>query len=433
MDDELEAVLSGDPEAQFDLSRQLGRRTEGPPANNAKVGLEEVFLEQGVADTSPTVEWEVGAEPLPLEDDTSSAMSSLSSQLSDIAPHPGYPFWKYRRTTHGAPIMLPNMLPQHGIPQQADYVALNVERHDREPTVYSTMGGGAPIYCNVLHAEPRPEIPPGDGGDELYLLGERFQMDYIVTQAIEAVGDAEVAADIYRLCRFSERKHEIQRECQRLSHLADFLTSEWQQHYSKEKRLRAQEEAAIKRLIATRVTERMEPYIHFNDEHAYLSRSHMRNDILRSGWNELEQNYGTDITRPRPTVNRSWTAPERYKTPEPGSEGEAPAASTTPQTSPSAAGSDRSAELRAQAARRRSSRCKYCTVRGHFAKECIVLHWLCHQVGGGRCSVPRNHFHYHPVEQPMCPYVGFHSIALYKQVEQSGIDDREVVNTEANK
>ena len=40
----------------------------------------------------------------------------------------------------------------------------------------------------------------------------------------------------------------------------------------------------------------MEPYIHFNDEHAYLSRSHMRNDILRSGWNELEQNYGTDIT-----------------------------------------------------------------------------------------------------------------------------------------
>ena len=40
----------------------------------------------------------------------------------------------------------------------------------------------------------------------------------------------------------------------------------------------------------------MEPYIHFNDEHAYLLRSHVRNDILWSGWNELKQNYGTDVT-----------------------------------------------------------------------------------------------------------------------------------------
>ena len=280
VDDELEAVLSGDPETEFDLSRQLGIRSGGPPTTHTEVGLEEVFMEQGVADTSPTVEKEAGAGPLPLEDDDSSAMSSLSSRLSDVEPHPGYPFWRYRRTTHGAPIMLPDMLPQRGIPQQADYVALNVERHDGEPTVYSTMGGGAPIYCNVLHVEPRPKIPPGDGGDDLYLLGERFQMDYVVTRAIEAIGDAGVAADIYRLRRFSERKREVQRERQRLSRLADFLTSEWQRHYGEEKRIRAQEEAAIKRLIAARVTKHMEPYIHFNDEHAYLSRSHMRNDIL---------------------------------------------------------------------------------------------------------------------------------------------------------
>ena len=199
-------------------------------------------------------------------------------------------------------------------------------------------------------------------------------MDYVVTWAIEAIGDAGVAADIHRLRRFSERKREVQRECQRLSCLADFLTSEWQQHYGEGKRIRAQEEAAIKRLIAARVTECMEPYIHFNDEHAYLSRSHMRNDILRSGWNELEQNYGTDIMWPRPTVYGSWTAPERYKTPEPASEGKAPTMSTTPWTSSSAAGSDRSAELRAQAARRRSSQCKYCMVQGHYAKECTIPH-----------------------------------------------------------
>ena len=107
--------------------------------------------------------------------------------------------------------------------------------------------------------------------------------------------------------------------------------------------------------------------------------------------------------------------------------------STTPQTSPSVAGSDCSAELRAQAACQRSSQCKYCTVRGHFTKECTVPHRLCHRVGGGRCSVPRNHFHYRPIEQLTCPYVGFHSTALFKQVEWSEIEDGEMVNTEANK
>ena len=123
------------------------------------------------------------------------------------------------------------------------------------------MGGGAPIYCNVLHAEPRPEIPAGDGGDDLYLLGECFQMDYVVTRAIEAIGDAGVMADVYRLHCFSERKCEVQQERQRLSRLVDFLTSEWQRHYEEKKQIQAQEEAVIKWLIAARVTKRMEPYI----------------------------------------------------------------------------------------------------------------------------------------------------------------------------
>ena len=37
VDDELEAILSGDPEAQFDLSWQLGQRTTGPLVDNAEV------------------------------------------------------------------------------------------------------------------------------------------------------------------------------------------------------------------------------------------------------------------------------------------------------------------------------------------------------------------------------------------------------------
>ena len=194
VDDELEAILAGDAEGQFNLSQQLGQRTAGPPTSNTEVELEEVFMERGITDTSLTVKMEASAGPLLLEDAESSVMSSLSSQLSDIAAHPGYPFWQYRRTTHGAPIMLP---------------------------------------------EPHPEIPPGDGEDDLYLLGERFQMDYVITRAMEAIGDTGVTANIYRLHCFSERKREVQQEHQWLSCLADFLTSEWQQHYGEEKQLRA--------------------------------------------------------------------------------------------------------------------------------------------------------------------------------------------------
>ena len=112
MDDKLEAVLSRDAEAQFDLSWQLGQRTAGPPISSTEVELEEIFMEQGIADISPMVEWEAGEEPLPLEDSESSAMSSLSCQLSDVTAHSSYPFWRYWHTTHGAPIMLPDMLPQ---------------------------------------------------------------------------------------------------------------------------------------------------------------------------------------------------------------------------------------------------------------------------------------------------------------------------------
>ena len=67
----------------------------------------------------------------------------------------------------------------------------------------------------------------------------------------------------------------------------------------------------------------------------------------------------------------------------------------------------------------------------HFAKECTVPHQLYHRVGRDCCSVLKNHFHYHLVELPTCPYVGFHSAAFYKQVERSGIDDGEVVNNQA--
>ena len=49
-----------------------------------------------------------------------------------------------------------------------------------------------------------------------------------------------------------------------------------------------QEKATIERLVTTRTMERMEMYLHYHDDHAYLTWGYMRNDIIRSGWSEIE-------------------------------------------------------------------------------------------------------------------------------------------------
>ena len=268
----------------------------------AEEAQEKVFIKQGVAGPSVTTEYEAGPGPLPLEDDESAIMSGPDSQLSDAAAHPGYPFWQYKRALHGAPILLPDPIAVRGIPQRADYVAFNVEKHDGEPTIYSTMGGNAPVFCNVLHAKPRPEITTGTEGNDVYLLGERFQMDGAVTRVVEAIGDVGVMADIIRLRKFSKHKREVQRECQRLGRLADFLTAEWRRHYAEEKQMRDQEKATIKRLVAACMMERMEMYLHYHDDHAYLTRSHMRNDIIQSSWSEIEQRSGQETSKSLPEM-----------------------------------------------------------------------------------------------------------------------------------
>ena len=105
-----------------------------------KKTLGEVFRKQRITGPSITIEHKAGAGPLPLEDDESAIMSSLDSQLSDVAAHPGYPFWRYRRVLHGVPILLPDQITDRGIPQKADYVTSNNEKHDEEPTACLTGG-----------------------------------------------------------------------------------------------------------------------------------------------------------------------------------------------------------------------------------------------------------------------------------------------------
>ena len=59
----------------------------------------------------------------------------------------------------------------------------------------------------------------------------------------------------------------------------------------------------------------MEPYIQYYDNHAYLCRSYMRNNILRSGWDELECSFGPETSRPQPVVYGSWEPPQRQEGP----------------------------------------------------------------------------------------------------------------------
>ena len=398
---ELDNVLADESDGELDMSRQLRQRMAGPPKTLVEVALEEVFMEQEVTGPSTTTEYEAGFGLLPLEDAESANMSSLDSQLSNVAAHLGYPFWRYKRILHGAPIMLPDLIPARGIPQRADYMAFNIKKHDGEPTIYSTMGGNNPIFCNVLHADPQLDIATGTKGDNVYLLGECFQMDSAITRAIEAIGDAGVTADIIRLRKFSERKCKTQREHQRLGHLADFLTAEWCRHYAEERQMRDQEKATIERLVAARTMERMEPYLHYHDDHAYLTHSHMHNDILWGSWNEIEQSSGQETCKSLPDMYGSWEAPCRQVGP--------PTEVNTPPTASSllsSASQPLTAEQRSKITWKCYSRCKYCTITGHFAKDCTVPHCLCYQIGRDKCSVPKAHHHYLPLTKPTCLYVG---------------------------
>ena len=70
-----------------------------------------------------------------------------------------------------------------------------------------------------------------------------------------------------------------------------------------------QEKATIEKLVAAQTMERMEIYLHYHDDHDYLTRGHMCNDIIRSGWSEIEQSSGQEMSRSLPEMYRSWDAP----------------------------------------------------------------------------------------------------------------------------
>ena len=296
MDQELDAALRLSPSV-FDDAPQLGIRSAGLLADTENPS--DVVEERYMPRTSTPVELEVGEGPLPLEPADSMDEQSTDTQISSHAPHPGYPWTHYTPTLHGAPMTMPSM--DDNFPFRTDYVAYEVEPHHGDPTIYLTVGDGYPAYQHLLVAEPSSEpsmdIQPAD----LLLFHERFQMEPVVNRALEVLGDRGISADVLCLRQFPGRRRALQEMRNQITRLEDFILKECQRYYKRDQALIDEEKEVRDRLIKARAVERMEPYLHFFDDHGHLQNLTSRNNIICGRWEDLLDGviYGHDNPPPR--------------------------------------------------------------------------------------------------------------------------------------
>jgi len=97
-------------------------------------------------------------------------------------------------------------------PFHAAYVAHEVDARYGEPSIYATLREGHPAFMYPLQAEQHAgyaeEEPPislyhetyqsNAPLDDLLLFSKQMQLDPTVNQALEAVGDMGIKADVMR-------------------------------------------------------------------------------------------------------------------------------------------------------------------------------------------------------------------------------------------
>ena len=205
VDAELDSVLALPPSI-FDPTAQLAVWSSGPSSahsshSDPERGITHKELElynQGpdcYTPRTPTpVEFDAGEGPLPLKDDSGTDHQSTDTQLSSHPPHPGYPWQRYQRTLHGAPLTVESMDPD---PYRLNYVAFEVDRRYGDPSVYGTLGEGSLAYQFPLIAEPCEGPAPVVQPPDFLLLNEQFAIDPVVNRVLEAVGDMGISADIW--------------------------------------------------------------------------------------------------------------------------------------------------------------------------------------------------------------------------------------------
>ena len=124
--------------------------------------------------------------------------------------------------------------------------------------------------------------------------------------------------------------------------------------------MRNQEKATIEQLVTTRMMERMEMYLHYHDDHAYLTCGHMCNDIIRSSWSKIERSSGQETLKSLPEMYGSWDAPRRQAGPP--TEVNTPPTKSSSSTSVASGSQPLTMEQKTKITRKRCSRCKYCTI-----------------------------------------------------------------------
>lgn len=187
-------------------------------------------------------------------------------------------------------------------------------------------------------------------------------------------------------------------------HLKDFVLKERQRYLKRDQALIEEEKEVQDQLIEARAVERMEPYLHFFNDHGHLQNRTSHNNINQKGWEDLLDGVVYGHNDPPPCL--PMPEDDESSSSGPGVRFDLP---------------DNKHEVNYQ---RQCAQCKYCNHKGHFNFECHVPHKLCHFQEWKKCLVPTQHRSYKPAKYPICAYNRVHSVHMWKQ-RQRAVDAQE--------
>jgi hypothetical protein len=128
-----------------------------------------------------------------------------------IRAHLGDDWIKFDPEIHRTGIQIPITEADPHNKVLAYYVRFRVEPITGEPTIYSTMGRGRPVYAEALEAAPVSWAAPANyqDDDHFKILMEERMIGGPLERAIEDLGDYGVKADIMRLRALESDRHKL--------------------------------------------------------------------------------------------------------------------------------------------------------------------------------------------------------------------------------
>jgi hypothetical protein len=279
-----------------------------------------------------------------------------------------------------------------------------MEAYYGEPSLYATEGDSGVAHRYPLHAEASTlEEQPEDR--DLLLLSKHNELDLSIQRALIALGDYGVNADIICYRWIPSLCHQLQHQYAKIKRLEVFVQGEWHEYHSEAKQIHDKEQAVANRLCQTQVVQRLEPFLHYHDEHAHLqTTTAKRNLIMREGWQHIAK-YLTLYSSSIPANHlKGPTTPTNEHD-------EEQMIDLTTETSK---------ESRNNYWRQRN-RCCYCKAKGHFNYACRTPHRLCHEDNAKHCAMPTHHQYRKLFDDGICSFNGVHSRLLARQQQLAGL------------